>query len=137
MQYPAKFEPEENSYNVIFRDIPEAITCGDDYQDALVMAEDALITALDFYFEDRRIVPPPSEPQEGEVLIELPPSVVAKIFLMNEIAHQKITNVELANRIGVKPQEMRRITSSLHTTKIDTLHKALKALGKDLILSIK
>lgn len=137
MYYPAKFAPEDGGYNVTFRDIPEAITCGDNFNDALQMAQDCLITAIDFYFEDRRIVPPPSEPQEGEVLIELPPSVVAKVFLMNEIARQKIANVELAQRIGVKPQEMRRITSSLHTTKIDTLHKALKALGKDLILSVK
>lgn len=137
MFYPAIFEKDPAGYAIHFRDIPEAFTCATDYEHALIMAQDVLITVFDIYFEDRRIVPPPSEPQEGEVLIELPPSVVAKVFLMNEIAHQKISNVELAQRIGVKPQEMRRITSALHTTKIDTLHKALKALGKTLHLSVK
>ena len=27
--YPAKFEKEGQAYNVSFRDIPEAMTCGD------------------------------------------------------------------------------------------------------------
>jgi hypothetical protein len=32
--YPAKFEQEGQAYNVSFRDIPEAITCGDNFEDA-------------------------------------------------------------------------------------------------------
>jgi len=35
---------------------PEALTCGDNLDDAKEMAQDALITAMDFYFEDRRSV---------------------------------------------------------------------------------
>ena len=58
MLYPAKFEKEESGlYAVSFRDIPEAITCGDDYDDAVKMAKDALLTCMDFYFEDHRRVP--------------------------------------------------------------------------------
>ncbi|TNH19239.1 HicB family protein, partial [Testudinibacter sp. TR-2022] len=30
MFYPAKFDKEGDGYNVTFRDIPGAITCGDD-----------------------------------------------------------------------------------------------------------
>ena len=42
--YPAKFEQEGQAYNVSFRDIPEAMTCGDNFEDALQMAKDALFT---------------------------------------------------------------------------------------------
>ncbi|MDH2999499.1 antitoxin [Chelonobacter oris] len=136
MFYPAKFEKEENSYSVTFRDIPEAITCGDDLDDALFMAKDALLTAMDFYFEDRRAVPPPSLAQDGEYLIELPLSVSAKVLLLNEMVAQNISNVELAKRIKVKPQEVQRITNLEHTTKIDTLARAFAALGKNLNLSV-
>ncbi|UWZ92360.1 type II toxin-antitoxin system HicB family antitoxin [[Pasteurella] aerogenes] len=136
MKYPAKFEPEDGGFNVTFRDIPEAITCGDDYQDALIMAEDALLTAMDFYFEDRRIVPMPSEPLEDEVLIDLPDSVFAKVLLLNEMVSQNISNAELARRIKVKPQEIQRITNLSHNTKIDTISRALSALGKQLQLSV-
>ncbi|BFQ93466.1 type II toxin-antitoxin system HicB family antitoxin [Gallibacterium anatis] len=137
MLYPAIFEREESGlYSVTFRDIPEAITCGDNYDDALVMAKDALVTAMDFYFEDKRSVPLPSEAKEGEVLIELPPSVATKVMLLNEMIKQNISNVELARRIHVKPQEMQRITDLNHSTKIDTLNRAFQALGKRLEISI-
>ena len=69
--YPAKFEQEGQAYNVSFRDIPEAITWGDDWDDALQMAKDALFTSVDFYLEEDRLLPSPSECQEGEILIAL------------------------------------------------------------------
>ena len=67
MFYPATFEKEGDGYNVTFRDIPEAITCGDDLSDALFMAKDALLTAMDFYFEDHRPVPQPSAAQRANI----------------------------------------------------------------------
>jgi len=137
MYYPATFEKEESGlYSVTFRDIPEAITCGDNYDDAVAMAQDALITAMDFYFEDRRTVPLPSKVQKDDVLIELPASVYAKVLLLNEMIKQNISNVELAKRIHVKPQEVQRITNLGHSTKIDTIAKSLAALGKHLNLSL-
>ncbi|WP_294844441.1 type II toxin-antitoxin system HicB family antitoxin [uncultured Gilliamella sp.] len=136
MFYPAKLTKEDNGYTVTFRDIPEAITCGDDLQDALSMAQDALITSMDFYFEDHRKVPLPSKAKRGEHLIELPASIFAKVLLLNEMVDQNISNVELAKRINVKPQEVQRIVNLNHTTKIDTISNALSALGKHLELSV-
>ena len=69
--YPAKFQQEGQAYNVSFRDIPEAMTCGDNFEDALQMAKDALFTSMDFYREEGRIFHPPSEIQEGEIMIAL------------------------------------------------------------------
>ena len=136
MFYPAKFIPEDDGFNVSFRDIPEALTCGDDYADAVVMAKDALLTSMDFYFEDHRKVPLPSSPQEGEVLIELPASVFAKVLLLNEMIDQNVSNAELARRIEVKPQEVQRITNLEHNTKIDTIARAIHALGKQFELRV-
>lgn len=136
MFYPAKFIPEDDGFNVSFRDIPEALTCGDDYADAVAMAKDALLTSMDFYFEDHRKVPLPSPPQEGEVLIELPASVFAKVLLLNEMIDQNVSNAELARRIEVKPQEVQRITNLEHNTKIDTIARAIHALGKQLELRV-
>lgn len=58
-----------------FPDIPEALTGAATRELALDMAADALTTAMDFYFEDRRSVPAPSAPKRGQVLVDLPPSV--------------------------------------------------------------
>lgn len=47
-----------------------------------------------------------------------------------------IRPVDLAKKMGIKPQEVNRIIDTGHTTKIDTIAKALDVLGKNLQLSI-
>ena len=81
--YPARLIPDSGGFAVKFRDIPEALTCGATREEAIDLARDALATALDFYFEDERVVPMPSAPKQGDVLIDLPPSVAAKALLLN------------------------------------------------------
>lgn len=137
MRYPACFTAaQEGGFVVTFRDIPEAITQGDDEAEALEMAEDALLSAMDFYFDDRRIVPMPSRPLEGERLVFLPASVSAKVLLLNEMVGQHVSASELARKLGTRPQDVQRIINLEHSTKIDTVEKALRCLGKQLDLSI-
>jgi antitoxin HicB len=73
----------EGGYLVTFRDMPEAITQGASRAHALERAQDALIHAVDFYFEDKRPVPVPSRPEAGEELVALPPELAAKVLLAN------------------------------------------------------
>jgi len=135
MKYPATLTPaDEGGFVVTFRDIPEAITQGDDEAEALSMAADALLTSMDFYFEDRRPVPPPSAAEEGERLISLPLSVSAKILLLNRMLADRVRPADLARMLGVKPQEITRLTDLQHNTKIDTLAAALDALGYELTI---
>lgn len=96
------------------------------------MAQDALVTAFDFYFDDRREIPLPSS--EGEDFVEVPASVAAKVLLLNEIIRTGISNADLARLIGTRPQEVQRIVSLHHSTKIDTIQAAMKAIGKRLEL---
>jgi antitoxin HicB len=136
MNYPVKLTPAENGgFVVTFRDIPEALTQGDDEAEALAMGRDALITAMDFYFEDKRSVPAPSALLAGEQFVELPPSVTSKVLLLNEMVRQRVTPSELARRMGTIPQEVNRLIDLNYTTKIDRVAQALAALGKKLELS--
>lgn len=116
----------------MFPDIPEALTGGDTREEALAMAQDALVTAFDFYFEDRREIPPPSG--LGEAFVEVPASVAAKVLLLNAVVQSGVSNAELARMIDTRPQEVTRILDLHHSTKIDTIQKALAALGKSLEL---
>ena len=60
--YPAIFSPEENGgYSVFFPDLEACYTCGDDLQDALFMAEDALAFALYDYEKEGKNPPMPSK----------------------------------------------------------------------------
>lgn len=138
MKYPAVFKRGESGRLVVtFRDIPEAITQGDDEAEALDMAADALLTAMDFYFEDKRAVPLPSEAAEGEYLIDLPLSASAKVLLLNEMLAQNIRPADLARLMSIKPQEVNRIVDLKHATKVDTLAAAFKALGRELDVVVR
>lgn len=136
MKYPATFtHAEEGGFVVTFRDIPEAITQGDDEAEALAMAADVLLSAMEFYFEDKRQVPPPSALQDGERLIALPLSVVAKILLLNRMIERSVRASDLARLLGIKPQEVNRLIDLGHSTKIDTIAKAMEAMGAELNLA--
>ena len=117
-----------------FPDIPEAHTCGVNRAEALAMAKDALEVSMDFYFEDQRPVPRASQPKRGQVVVELPVSVAAKVLLLNEMLRQKVRPIELARRIGTTKQEVNRLTDLKHATKIDRIDAALRALRKRLVL---
>ncbi|OWQ47823.1 antitoxin [Roseateles noduli] len=136
LSFPARIKPDGSGFMVTFPDIPEAITCGDTYEEALDMGADALATAMDFYFEDKRPVPQPSRLKRGQVLIDLPPSIGAKVLLLNEMLAQGTRSADLARRMNVRPQEVNRLTDLRHPTKIDTIAVALRALGKRLELSL-
>jgi antitoxin HicB len=136
LSYPARLSRDGEGFMVSFPDIPEALTSGASREEALDMAADALTTAMDFYFEDRRPVPAPSQPKRGQVLIDLPASVSAKVLLLNEMLRQRVKPAELARRMNVRPQEVNRITTLRHPTKIDTISQALAVLGKRLDLSV-
>lgn len=136
MLYPAIFTPDEGRFVVRFRDIPEAITQGDDESDALFMAKDVLISSMDFYFEDKRPVPLPSRPEPGERLIALPASVAAKVLLLNEMLAQNVGPSDLSRRMSTTPQDINRLIDLRHATKIDKLEQAFVALGKRLELSV-
>ena len=132
LSYPARIVRDGEGFMVSFPDIPEALTGAATREEAIAMACDALTTAMDFYFEDRRAVPVPSLPKRGHVMIDLLPSIGAKVLLLNEMIAQGTRNADLARRMNVRPQEVNRLTNLRHATKIDTIAEALKILGRRL-----
>ncbi len=134
--YPARLSKVGTGYVVSFRDIPEALTEGRTKAEALEMASDALATAMDFYFEDRRQVPAPSKTKKDEVLITLPTSLSAKVLLLNEMLKEGMSPSVLARRLKTTPQSVTRIVDLHHPTKIDTISAALEAMGKKLVLTV-
>jgi antitoxin HicB len=138
MRYPVRlvYDRKTKSYAVYFPDIPEALTCGDGEKEALRHALDALESAFDFYFEDKRPIPLPSAPKRGQKLVELPPTVAGKVLLHNEMILQKVRPIDLAKRMGIPKQEITRVLDLRHNTKIDTTAQALAALGKRLELRV-
>ena len=132
--YPVNLRKDGKFILVTFPDIPEAVTQGRDRAEALKAAKDVLETAMDVYFDERRPVPAPSQPKRGQAVVEVPASLSAKILLLNEMLHQNVRPAELARRIGTSPQVVNRLTNIRHTSQIDGIDTALRALGKRLIV---
>ncbi len=120
---------------VSFPDIPEALTQGASRSEASEMAADALLTAMDFYFDEHRPVPMPSRVSAGQVGIDLPPSVSAKVLLLNAMLEERVTPAWLARELHTTPQSINRLVTLRHATKIDTIAQALRALGRRLTVS--
>jgi len=59
--YPAIFEKEDDMYNVFFPDLEGCYTSGENLEDALANAEDALALMLFHYETKNKNVPKPSE----------------------------------------------------------------------------
>jgi len=127
---------QAGGYVVTFRDIPEAITQGDDDAEAMEMAEEVLISAIEFYLEGKREIPPPSKAKRGERFVSLPAGVAAKVLLLNEMLAQGIGTTELARRMATIPQNVNRLIDVRHTSKLESIEKAVEALGKRLELSL-
>ncbi|MYC93986.1 MAG: type II toxin-antitoxin system HicB family antitoxin [Caldilineaceae bacterium SB0661_bin_32] len=79
--YPCELTPdEEGNLTVTFPDVPEAITGGKDRTEALMMAEDALATALAGYVHAQWEIPTTSQPGAGQELVAVSRSTL--IFLV-------------------------------------------------------
>src|ERR1700683_3538748 len=131
--YPVTLKRDrDGGFAATFKDIPEAITQGENEAEALAAARDALEPALDFYFEDNRPVPLPSKSRPRQPVVELPASVSAKILLLNAISQQHVGPADSPRRLKTPPQEVNRLTTDQHTSRTDGIAAPLKALAKRL-----
>ena len=136
--YPVILTPDENGTNIAqFPDIPEAMTVGTDETNALEWAQDALVVALTGYIEERRDIPPPSKRKKGQRIVHLPPQVAMKLAIYQAMRDQGITQAALGECVGIDGRQIRRILDLDHNTSLSQLTRALKCLGKKLVIDIR
>lgn len=138
MKYPACFErTDRNKILITFPDIDEAISQGDDEQDAVEMAEDALITWFAHCIRHGKPINPPSQPKGRKYrMIDLPAMVAVKVELYMAFNAAGITKAELGRRLGIPKTNVDRLFDFKNHTRLDQLQAAFRALGKDLSIHI-
>ncbi|MEE1032546.1 MAG: type II toxin-antitoxin system HicB family antitoxin [Ruminococcus sp.] len=92
--YPAVFTPEDTGYSVFFPDLDGCYTCGDDLQDAIMMAEDVLAYVLYDMEKEGKEVPKAS--RIADIVVESPDDFV------NYIACDTIEYAKMHNNRAVK-----------------------------------
>src|SRR5687767_4349867 len=90
LSYPVVLEPDDNgTLLVTFPDVPEAVTFGDDEEDALMRAVDALETMLAARMDDREEIPLPS-PTEGRPRATLSALMSERVRLYRASATRRV-----------------------------------------------
>ena len=135
--YPARLRPEpEGGFTVLFRNLPEAITHGEDRKEAIAQAVDCLDEAIANRIVSHMEIPPPSHPKRGDVMVEVPSLMAAKAALYVAMQAQGITTGALAKRLGTAEKEVCRMLDPKHNTQLTRLVEALSLLGQRLFISI-
>ena len=146
--YPCKIEFDEGGpmevggevlhftegYNVTFPDIPEALTCGNTWEEAIEMAEDCLGVALWIYVKDNLDLPKPSPVKDGEVLVSVQLIDAIKLILYTAMREQGITNEDLASRLSMSVEAVQKLVNIRYRTHVSHLERALRAVGRALVI---
>jgi antitoxin HicB len=138
MAYPVKLIRDSNDTILVdFPDVPDAHTFGDDEDEALLRASDALETALAGYIAMRRDIPPPSRPKRGQHSVALPLLSEAKISLYTAMRQANVGKAELARRLNCHMPQVDRLLDLMHASRMDQIEAALRVLGKRISISIE
>jgi antitoxin HicB len=137
LNYPVTLTKDSNGrYLVEVLDLPEANSVGDDEDEALLNAVEAIETALEIYFDERRPVPVPSKARKGQSIVALSALEEAKVLLWNEMHAQNVKKAELARRLNVHMPQVDRLFDLKHSSKFEFVEQAAKALGKKFEVSL-
>lgn len=136
--YPMTLTPDEvdGGFVVTFRDVPEAITQGEDIADALAQAADALDEAIAGRLRRGDLIPEPSVLEPGQAVVPVPALTAAKAALYLAIQEAGINKSELATRLGCDEKEIRRLLDPKHSSRLSGIQKALAALGKGIAVRL-
>lgn len=135
--YPVTLTPEDNhTFTVTFADVPEALTFGDNEQEALQQAVDALETALSFYVDERQPLPKPSKPKRGQRTVSPSALEAAKLGVYQAMLEQDIKKAELARRLGWHAPQIDRLFDLTHASKLEQIEAAAAALGKQVQVAV-
>lgn len=126
----------EGGYTVVFPDVPEAITQGDDEDEALLYAVDALEAALSIYVDNRRQLPTPGKPKRGQRVVHPSALESAKLAIYAEMLAQGVRKSDLARKLGWHLPQVDRLLDLNHASRMEHLESAARILGKELRLSV-
>lgn len=136
-EYAVKLAPaDEGGFVVTCRDLPQLVTQGDDLEQALAEASDAMDEVFAAYMLGRLTLPPPSKARRRERMVSPPAETMAKAALHSAMSDAGFTNVQLAKRLGVDEKEVRRLLDPHYGSKLPRIAEAIGVLGRRLVIGL-
>ena len=135
--YPVILEPDDNNTLLVTCPaLPELTTWGEDHEDALRRAADAMEEALAARIAHRDDIPEPST-SDVPLVPRLPSLTVAKVALYRALLASGMTKAELGRRLGWHAPQIDRLFDLRHHSKIEQIDQAFQVLGKRLVVSVQ
>ena len=129
LSYPIDLEDDDGTVLATSPDFPELTTFGDDRDEALERAVDALEEAIAGRIHMAQDIPPPSR---GKNCATLPTLTAIKVILYQGMKDQGIGKAELARRLGWHLPQVDRVLDVRHRSRLDRMDAALRAIGRQL-----
>lgn len=137
-QYPVLLtSAKEGGYVITCRDLPQVITQGEDEQDALAQAADAMDEVFATYMIEGMDFPEPSLARRREHLVAPPAGTTAKAALYVAMRDAGISKTELAKRLGIDEKEVRRLLDPYYGSKLPRIADAVSVLGRRLVIGLE
>jgi antitoxin HicB len=111
------------------------VTFGDDKEEALLSALDALETALSMYVDGRREIPRPSSPKRSK-FVTLPALTEAKLALYAAMRTAGVGKAEMARRLNGHLPQVDRLLDLMHASRLDQIESAFRAMGMQLSIEV-
>jgi antitoxin HicB len=105
--------------------------------EAMEEAIDCLGSVIAARIAEKSGIPSPSKLKRGQRLVPVPLWIAGKLGLYLAVREQRISNSELARRLGVRETVIRRMLDPDHETKSEKLQAALDALGKRIVVAVE
>ena len=132
LTYPIRLEEDEGTVMATSPDFPELTTFGDDRDDALMRAVDALEEAIAARIHAGQDIPPPSK---GEVRVGMPTLTAVKVILYQGMRDEGVGKAEMARRLGWHLPQVDRVLDIQHHSRMDQMDAALGVIGRELHVS--
>jgi antitoxin HicB len=136
MRYAVTLVPDDNgTFLVTVPDLPDAVTFGEDREDALARAVDAIETALMGAMAAREDIRAPKS--SGAESVALPALASAKVALYQAMREEGVGKTALAKRLDVALPQIDRLLDLRHSSRLDAIERAFAALGREMEIVVK
>ena len=136
LRYAVTLTPDDNGTLLVsVPDLPEAQTFGEDRDDALARAADAIETALMGAMAAREDIAEPKA--RGKAYVTLNALASAKVALYRAMRSEGVGKAALAKRLGVALPQIDRLLDLKHQSRVDALERAFAALGRSMRIVVE
>ncbi|GIU79024.1 MAG: antitoxin [Bryobacteraceae bacterium] len=138
LSYPAKFTSGKDGRILVESvDLPRVASDGEGGREAMEEAIDALGSGLSIRLSRREEIPAPSPVKRGQRQVPVPLWLAPKLALYLALREQRVSNSELARRLGVHERVIRRMLDPRHATRPEKIQAALAVLGKQMTVEVR